>query len=146
MQRLIVAFNRVCDKRKLRINGKMSKVMRVSENGLVRDMRIRMGREEVKQVENYSYLRVEISAEGSMKEEILHRMNEGRSVLGDVKEVWKKGGLTMGMKKRIYESVVVLKIMYGCQAWNLNENDRHNLEVFERKGLRSLCGSRKETE
>ena len=44
------------------------------------------------------------------------------------------------MKRRIYESVVVPKIMYVCEAWYLNENDRHNLEVFEMKGLRRMCG------
>ena len=70
----------------------------------------------------------------------MHRVNERRSALGGVKEVRKKGGLTMRMKKRIYESVVVSKIMYDCEAWCLNENDRHNLEVFEMKELRNMCG------
>ena len=41
--------------------------MRVGENGLVRVMRIRIGREKVKQVGNNSFLRVKIIADGSMR-------------------------------------------------------------------------------
>src|SRR5215469_10415680 len=31
-------------------------------------------------------------------------------------------------------------MMYGCEPWCLNENDRHNLEVYEMKGLRCMSG------
>src|SRR5215469_2260738 len=50
LQRLVTAFDRVCGKRKVRINGNKSKVMRVGENGRVIDMGIRIGRERVEQV------------------------------------------------------------------------------------------------
>src|SRR5215469_16575957 len=55
-------------------------------------------------------------------------------------EVWKKGNMSMGMKRRIYECVVVPKIMYGSEVWVLNADDRHRLEVFEMRSLRNMCG------
>ena len=61
----------------------------------------------------FNYFGVEISVKGDEMEEILHRVKEGRSALGRVKEVWKKEGMIMGMKRRIYESVVIPKVMYG---------------------------------
>ena len=99
LQRLIVALNRVCEKRKLRINGKKSKVMRVGENGLMMDMGIMMEIVEVRQVRNYTYLIVEINADGSITEKIGHRLNEGSSALVGVKEVLKKRGMTMEMQE-----------------------------------------------
>ena len=37
-------------------------------------------------------------------------------------------------------SIVVPKVMYGSEAWSLNAKERSDLEVFEMKGLRSMCG------
>ena len=59
-----------------------------------------------------------------------------------MREVWKKGRMTMERKKRIYESVVVPKVMYGSELWVLSAKERKALEVFEMKGLRSMCGIR----
>ena len=64
LQRLVIVFNRICMKRKLSVNGEKSKVMRVGENGLQRDMRIRMGRVVLDQVDRFVYLGVELSALG----------------------------------------------------------------------------------
>ena len=55
---------------------------------------------------------VDIRAKGDEVEEILNRVKEGRSALGGVKEVWKKEDMIKGMKRRIYESVVIPKVMY----------------------------------
>src|SRR5215469_9132122 len=54
--------------------------------------------------------------------------------------MWKKGGMTIGMKRRIYESVVIPKVMYESEVWVLNAKEKYTLEVFEMKGLRSICG------
>src|SRR5215469_17446918 len=44
------------------------------------------------------------------------------------------------MKRRAYESIMVPKVMYGSETWSLNEKERNDLEVFQMKGLRSMCG------
>src|SRR5215469_3803465 len=48
--------------------------------------------------------------------------------------------MSIGMKKRIFESIVVPKVMYGSESWFLNAKERSDLEVFEMKGLRNMCG------
>src|SRR5215469_6075950 len=35
---------------------------------------------------------------------------------------------------------MVPKVLYGSQMWSLNASERNDLEVFEMKGLRSMCG------
>src|SRR5215469_4396078 len=140
LQRLVTAFDRVCGKRKVRINGNKSKVMRVGENERVIDMGIRIGRERVEQVVCFKYLGVVLSAEGDGRQEFGHRLNEGGSALGGVREVWNRWGMSLGMKKRIFESIVVPKVMYGSESWCLNAKERSDMKVFEMKGLRSMCG------
>src|SRR5215469_12530642 len=48
--------------------------------------------------------------------------------------------MSLEMKRRIFESIVIPKVMYGSDTWSLNAKERNDLEVFEMKGLRSICG------
>src|SRR5215469_2616061 len=95
LQRLVTSFDRICRKRKVRINGEKSKVMRVGDNGRILDMGIRIGRVRIKQVDCIKYLGVVISAEGDGRQEFGHRLKEGNRALGGVREVWKRGGMSL---------------------------------------------------
>src|SRR5215469_6208599 len=48
--------------------------------------------------------------------------------------------MSLGMKRRVFESIVVPKVMYVSETWSLNAKKINDLEVFEMKGLRSMCG------
>ena len=48
--------------------------------------------------------------------------------------------MSLEMKKRVFESIVIPKVMYGSEMWNLNAKERNDLEVFKMKGMRSMCG------
>src|SRR5215469_4546292 len=56
LQRLVTSFDRICGKRKVRINGDKIKVMRVGNNGRILDMGIRIGRMKIEQVDCIKYL------------------------------------------------------------------------------------------
>ena len=63
---------------------------------------------------------------------------EGCKVLGVLKGVMKNRML--GMKKVLYEKVIVPTVMYGSELWGMKVNVRQNLNVFEMKCLRSMVG------
>src|SRR5215469_12175415 len=44
------------------------------------------------------------------------------------------------MKRRVFESIMVPKVLYGSETWSLNAKERNDLEVYKMKGLRSMCG------
>ena len=48
--------------------------------------------------------------------------------------------MSLGMKRKVLESIVVSKVLYGSETWSLNAKERNDLEVFEMKCLRSMCG------
>ena len=121
LQRLVNVFNRICEKRKLVVNGGKSKVMKVGVKEVQREVRINLGRGVMlEQVDSFVYLGVELSADGGMKKEFDHRLLEGKSALGGIWNVWREGNMSMGMKRRLFESVVIPKVMYGCESWVLN--------------------------
>ena len=140
LQRLVNVFNRACKKRKLIVNGGKSKVIRVRPREDQRELRISLGREEVmEQIESFVYLEVELSEEGGLKKELDHRLLEGKSALGGIWNVWRKGNMSMGMK-RLFESMFILKVIYGSESWILCADDIHRLEVFDMKAFRNICG------
>ena len=57
-----------------------------------------------------------------------------------VREQWNRGGMSLGMKRRVFESIVIPKVMYDSETWSLNAKERNDLKVFEKKELRSMCG------
>ena len=48
--------------------------------------------------------------------------------------------MSLGMKRRVFESIVVPKVVYGSETWSLKAKERNDLEILEMKGLRSIYG------
>ncbi len=44
----------------------------------------------------------------------------------------------MTAKRRLFEGVAVLTVLYGVQTWNMREADRRRLDVFEMRCLRGM--------
>ncbi len=48
--------------------------------------------------------------------------------------------LGMNAKRRLYEEVVVPTALYSVETRNVRESERHRLDVFEMRCLRSMVG------
>jgi hypothetical protein len=45
---------------------------------------------------------------------------------------------------RIYKTVILPVILYGCETWSLTLREEHRLRVFENKVLRRIFGPRRD--
>ena len=63
-------------------------------------------------------------------------------MLGAMKAVMKSdtGRLGIGVKRVLYEKVIVPTITYGSEFWGMKTNERQKLNVFEIKFLRNMAG------
>ena len=77
---------------------------------------------------------------GEMEEEILHRIREGKKMLGGLREVWSKDQLTRMIKTRMFECMVVPTVLYGCGSWAVNAGINKKMNVLEMIGLRTIYG------
>ena len=75
--RLVTEFDRVCERRKLRVNVGKSKVMRCSRHVNVGRMNVRLNGDQLKEVEYFKYLGSQVAADGGYDTDVVHRMNEG---------------------------------------------------------------------
>ena len=137
---LVTEFGRVCTRRKLRVNVGKSKVMRCTINEGGNRLDVRLDGEALEEVDQFKYLGSVIAADGGVEADVRHRVNEGCKVLGAVKGVMKNRGLGMGVKRVLYEKVIVPTVTYGSELWGMKVSERRRLNVFEMKCLRSMAG------
>jgi hypothetical protein len=45
-------------------------------------------------------------------------------------------------KTRIYKTIIVLVVLYGCETWSLTLREEQRLGVFEKRVLRRIFGSK----
>ena len=74
--RLVSAFGRVCERRKLRVNVGKSKVMRCSRNENGGRMHVILKGEPLEEVDCFKYLGSQVATDGGCDRDVIHRMNE----------------------------------------------------------------------
>src|SRR5256885_17189993 len=97
----------------------------------------------MEEVNDFRYLGIILSSNGSMRNKLEHRIGEGKKVFGALEKVWKNREMPRKVKTSLYESIVVPTVVYGCEGWYLKESEKRVIEVFEMKCLRSICGVRR---
>jgi hypothetical protein len=45
---------------------------------------------------------------------------------------------------RIYKTIILPVVLYGCETWSLTLREEHRLRVFENRGLRRIFGPKRD--
>jgi hypothetical protein len=54
--------------------------------------------------------------------------------------------LSRNLKIRIYKTIILSVVLYGCETWSLTLREEHKLGVFENRVLRRLFGPKRDEE
>jgi hypothetical protein len=79
---LVTEFGRVCDRRKLRVNVGISKVMRCSRNDDASRISVLLNGELLEEVQCFKYLGSHVEKDELVETEVKSRVKEGCRVLG----------------------------------------------------------------
>jgi hypothetical protein len=52
--------------------------------------------------------------------------------------------LSRNVKVKIYKTIIVSVVLYGCETWSLMLREEHSLRVFENRVLRRIFGPKRE--
>jgi hypothetical protein len=52
--------------------------------------------------------------------------------------------IVLELKIRIYKTIILLVVLYGCETWSLTLKEEHRLRVFENRVLRRIFGSKRD--
>jgi hypothetical protein len=52
--------------------------------------------------------------------------------------------LSRNVKVKIYKTIILPVVLYGCKTWSLTLREEHRLRVFENKVLRRMFGPKRD--
>ena len=72
---------------------------------------------------------------GNSKNEIRRPIRLATAVSAQVKleKIWRSGEIEFKLKFRLYNSLVLSTLLYGCETWTLLEESKKKLRCFESK-------------
>jgi hypothetical protein len=76
--------------------------------------------------------------------EIKRRLNYGNVCYHSVQSLLSSRLLSKNLKIRIYKTIILPVVLYGCETWSLTLREEHRLRVFENRVLRRIFGPKKD--
>jgi hypothetical protein len=52
--------------------------------------------------------------------------------------------ISKNLKIKLYKTVILPVVLYGCETWSLTLGEEHRLRVFENRALRKIFGPKRE--
>jgi hypothetical protein len=49
------------------------------------------------------------------------------------------------VKVRIYKTIILPVVLYGCETWSLTVREEHKLRVFEKRVLKRVFGPKRDS-
>ncbi|KAJ4426183.1 hypothetical protein ANN_26992 [Periplaneta americana] len=95
-------------------------------------------------VEKFKYLGATVTNMNDTREEIKRRINMGNPCYYSVEKLLSSSLLSKNLKVRIYKTVTLPVVLYGCKTWILTLREEQRLRVFENKVLRKIFGAQRD--
>ncbi|KAJ4438386.1 hypothetical protein ANN_14331 [Periplaneta americana] len=129
----------------LEVNPEKTNYMIMSrDENIVRNGNIKIGNLSFEEVEKFKYLVATVTNINDTREEIKHRINMGNYSYYSVENLLSSSLLSKNLKVRIYKTVILPVVLYGCDTWTLTLREEHRLRVFENKVLRKIFGAKRD--
>jgi hypothetical protein len=87
-------------------------------------------------VAQFKYLGTIVTNQNLIQEEIKRRLNSGNACYNSVQNLLSSRLLSKNVKIRIYKTMILHLVLYGCETWSLTLREEHRLRVFENRVLR----------
>jgi hypothetical protein len=91
-------------------------------------------------VSQFKYLGTTVTNENLIQEEIKRRLNSGNACYHSVQSLLSSRLLSKTIKIKIYKTIILPVVLYGCETWSLTLREEHRLRVFENRVLRRIFG------
>ncbi|KAJ4449060.1 hypothetical protein ANN_00455 [Periplaneta americana] len=129
----------------LEVNPEKTKYMIMSrDQNIVRNGNIKIGDLSFEEVEKFKYLGATVTNINDTREEIKRRINMGNACYYSVQKLLSSSLLSKNLKVRIYKTVILPVLLYGCETWTLTLREEHRFRVFENKVLRKIFGAKRD--
>jgi hypothetical protein len=127
------------------INAEKTKYMIMSRHpNSGQNQKIRIGNESFGSVAECKYSGMTLTNQNDIHDEIKSRLNSGNACYYSVQNLLSFRLISKNLKIKIYRTVILPVVFYGCETWSLTLREEHKLRVFENSVLRRILGARRQ--
>jgi len=120
-----------------------SMVMSQDQNAGLTDS-MKTDKSSFERVEQFKYLGTTLTNQNSIQEEIKSRLKSGNACYHSVQNLLSSSLLSKNLKIKIYRTVILPVVLYGCGTWSLTLREERRLRVFENRVLRRIFGLKRD--
>jgi hypothetical protein len=105
---------------------------------------IKIDNKSFERVEEFKYLGATLTNRQSIHEEIKSRLKSGNACYHSVQNLLSSTLLSKNTKIRVYRTIILPVVLYGCETWSLTLREEQRLRVFENRVLRRKFGPKRD--
>jgi hypothetical protein len=129
----------------LEINAEKTKYMFISHHlNSGQNQTIRIANESFEKVTKFKYLGTTLTNQNDIHDDIKSRLNSGNAYYYLVQNLLSSHLTSKNLKIKIYKTVILVFVLYGCETWSLTLGEEHRLRVFENRVLKIFGPKREE--
>jgi hypothetical protein len=95
-------------------------------------------------VAQFCYLGTTVTDQNLSQEKIKQRLNSDNACYNSVQNPLSSHLLSKNVKIRIYKTIILRVVLYGCETWSLSLREERILRVFENRVLRKIFGPKRD--
>jgi hypothetical protein len=95
-------------------------------------------------VEEFKYWGATLTNRNSIHEEIKSRLKSGNACCHSVQNLFSSRLLSKNTKIRVYRTIILPLVLYGCETWSVTLREEQRLRVFDNRVLRGIFGPKRD--
>jgi hypothetical protein len=116
----------------LEINAEKTKYMIMSRHlNSGQNQNIRLSNESFENMATFKYLGTTLTNQNDIRDEIKSRLNSGNTCCYSAQNLLSSLLISKNLKIKIYKTVILPVVLYGCETWSLTLREEHRLRVFD---------------
>ena len=84
-------------------------------------------------MEEFKCLGTTLTNQNSILEEIKSRLKSGNACYHSVQNLLSSSLLSKNLKIKIYRTIILPVVLYGCETWSITLGEERKLRIFENR-------------